>query len=341
MNFVSYDEDDDVVIVNNVPFDGPSGGYEFVRDIGNGMRLYRNRQTATTGVLTYYAIFRGTEAISVTAVNGRDWGDFGYGGANVIRTGFAIPDGETNTIPDGTPAVGEYVYTGDYGGVRSFSTRTGVEIVDGEVLLLLDINDLDPDGTTQGSVVANVFNRTSRDEAGGFLNNLPTIDLKRLNFDSANGTFAEGVAETYFDGNVRDTGEYEGLIAGENGTEVGGTLVIEGVANIQNVQYEVVDYTVSETVTETIITIDPISGLPVATDVDRVITTTGTFSALTDDESDAIQSLIDAGRLVGTRNVSPADLPAGAVVTSSTIQEQEFKTEFDAREVGAFVTFQN
>ena len=53
LNAVSYDADNDVVVINNLPFDGPSGGYDFVRDLGNGLSLYRSRTTATTGLLTY------------------------------------------------------------------------------------------------------------------------------------------------------------------------------------------------------------------------------------------------------------------------------------------------
>ncbi len=341
LNAVSYDADNDVVVINNLPFDGPSGGYDFVRDLGNGLSLYRSRTTATTGLLTYYAVFDATDNLSVTAANGRDWGDFGYGGSNVNRSSFGFPEGADNTVPDGTPDVGEYLYTGGYAGLRSLSDRGGIEIVDGQIQLLVDINDVDPDGVTQGSVLATVFARTSRDESGGFLNNLPNIALKRVNFDSTNGTFSNGEAETFdYDGRSRDTGNYQGMIAGSSGTEVGGTLTIEGVANIQNVVFETVTYEVSETVTETFITIDPLTGLPISTDVDRIITTTGSYAAINDDTTDAIQAIIDAGRIVPTQTVTAADLPPGAVITASEFSEQEFVTDFEAREIGGFITIQ-
>ena len=190
-------------------------------------------------------------------------------------------------------------------------------------------------------MLATVFARTSRDESGGFLNNLPNIALKRVNFDSTNGTFSNGEAETFdYDGRSRDTGNYQGMIAGSSGTEVGGTLTIEGVANIQNVVFETVTYEVSETVTETFITIDPLTGLPISTDVDRIITTTGSYAAINDDTTDAIQAIIDAGRIVPTQNVTAADLPPGAVITASEFSEQEFVTDFEAREIGGFITIQ-
>lgn len=316
LNAVTYDEDNDVVVINNLPFDGPSGGYDFVRDLGNGLRLYRSRTTATTGLLTYYAVFQSTDNMDVTAANGRDWGDFGYGGANVNRSASGIPDGSANpTAPTGSPDVGEYLYTGGYAGLRSFEGGAGIEIVDGSIQLLLDINDLDPDGVTQGSIAATIFDRISRDESGGFKNNLPPISLERLNFETADVIFREGIASTTFDGNERDTGNYEGLLAGADGQEIGGTLVIEGVANIQNVRYEIIEFTNNIGQTETV-------------------------SALNDEASDQIQAIIDDGRAVATVTIDRSTLPAGATITDSYFTEAEFKTEFNAREIGAFATFQ-
>ncbi|WP_273486059.1 hypothetical protein, partial [Lentibacter algarum] len=134
MNDVRYDADDNVILINNLPFDGPSQRYLSDRTQG-GVELYKSIQTATTGQIQHFAVFMQNDDMQVAAAAGVDWIDYGYAGANVKRNTYRLPGG-----------VGEYVYLGSYGGVRNRGDRSGTHIVTGDVRLLLDIFDFDENG---------------------------------------------------------------------------------------------------------------------------------------------------------------------------------------------------
>lgn len=136
MNSVTVVENTDGsnhLLINNLPFDGPEGRYDFVSALGAG-GVYGSQQTETTGQVKHYAVFISSTHIEAAAAAGEDWVNFGYGGANINRDSFSLPND------------GEYVYTGDYVGVRTFEDRAGLELVDGDVRILLDVNDFDPVG---------------------------------------------------------------------------------------------------------------------------------------------------------------------------------------------------
>ena len=97
MNDVSYDADNNVILINNLPFDGPSQRYLSDRTQG-GVGLFKSIQTATTGQIQHFAVFMQNEDMQVAAAAGVNWIDYGYAGANVKRNTYRLPGG-----------VGEYV----------------------------------------------------------------------------------------------------------------------------------------------------------------------------------------------------------------------------------------
>lgn len=328
MNAVEYDEANNELVINNLPFDGPDGRYDFFETLPNGSRVYASRQTATTGQIQHFAVFIRTDFFEATSASGRDWIGFGNAGANVTRSDFDLP---------GT--TGEYVYTGTYAATRTFSDRSGIEIVYGDVELLLDELDFDPSGELQGDIVGTVFNRERAGAAGAAgLGDLPNIVLAEVSFDTRNGTWSDGSASTSLpDGNIRSTGFHEGLIGGPNGEEIGGYSIITGTADVQTVRYQVVRY---RTVTETPV-IDFTTGLPVTDPLtgDPVVTqtiTNGVSSGLDDVELQALQDQINA-RLNVVDYLPATGVPDGAEILSDEELEFTLSTEYDAREIGVFV----
>lgn len=311
MNSVEYDAANDELIINNLPFDGPSQRYDRAGRLPNGGRFYESRQTATTGLIQHYAVFLRSDALEATAANGADWIEFGYGGANINRSSFNLPDS------------GEYVYVGVYSGVRTFSDRGGLELVAGEVEVLLDIDDLDPRGEgnerIQGSIVGTITDRgTIPMSGGGDAYDLPNVIMARVDFVTNTGEFNEGQASTFEDGEVRDSGTYEGLIAGRNGEEIGGYVVLEGNARPQDIRYEVIEYT------------QTIAG----------VTTTGTVSGLNDIDREDLQDLVDTRRTIDVLEANEDDVPEGATIVETRIETTDFETTYEARELGVFITDQ-
>ncbi len=326
LNRVTYDAAANQLVINNLPFDGPAGVYTQVAgaaastapNITRG--LYESQQTPTTGVLKYYAMFVRSDFLEASAAAGRDWGDFGYAGANINRDSFRLP------------ASGEYVYRGVYGGTRTFDDRGGIELITGNVTLLLDIDDLDPSGGIQGAIVGDVTNRlriAPSTRGGGAL---PDISLKLASFNTATGTWEAGeVQTTGADTRVRDTGRHEGMIAGPNGQEMGGYLVMEGVADVQRTVYETVAWTLTETAPIIIGGID--TGLT-TTNVTR-----GTVSGLEGITNTQLQAIVDGGGVLpGLLTANRSVIPAGAVIGNVTLTPLDFRTDFNAREVGVFVS---
>ena len=312
MNSVEYDETNDELVINNLPFDGPDGRYDRI-GTSNGVAIYASRQTPTTGVVQHYAVFVRAADLEGVAASGRDWGDFGFGGANVNRGEFALP-------PDG-----EYVYVGEYGAVRNRNDGASLELVTGDATLLLDTLDLDPASGQQGTVAGTITNRQRTDTlTGGSRINLPDLHLETVVYDSVDGTFDEGEATTFDeDGHQRDSGTYGGIIGGATGDQMGVHVVIEGPAEMQEVFYEIVTYEVTTT--------DPLTGL--------TITTTATTNGLTEagGADDVLENFVDRGQSPGYLAVNRGGLPTGAVVTGSSTESIMLESEFDAREIGVAV----
>ncbi|WP_143849564.1 hypothetical protein [Octadecabacter ascidiaceicola] len=307
MNSVNYDAVNDELVINNLPFDGTDGRYDSVAGSettdANGVRreFYESRQTTTTGLIKHYAVFIDSAFLEATAAAGRDWGNFGNAGANINRSSFNLP----------LTAETEYRYVGVYAGTRTYDRRSGIELVTGDVTLLLDTADFDPNGNLQGDIAGWVDNRVR--VAPGLTGGgpLPRVSLFEVSFDPATGVWDEGVARTFdSDGQTRDNGTYSGLIAGNNGEEMGGYLVMEGVADIQTVSVQTVTYQVG---TDAPITVDGLQTTSI----------------------EALQALVNSGAtLPATLNAS---VPGGVTIISNEFNNREFRTEYNAREVGVYV----
>lgn len=328
MNAVEYDEANNELVINNLPFDGPDGRYDFFETLPNGSRVYASRRTPTTGQIQHFAVFIRTDYFEATSAAGRDWIGFGNSGANVTRSDFELP---------GT--TGEYVYRGTYAATRTFSERSGIEIVYGDVELLLDELDFDPSGELQGDIIGTVFNRERAGAAGAAgLGDLPNIVLAEVSFDTEDGTWADGQATTFLnDGNIRSSGTHEGLIGGPNGEEIGGYSIITGTADVQTVRYQVVRYRI---VTEVPV-FDVLTGLPIldpdtGEQVVNELITEGVSSGLDDVEIQILQDQINNRQNV-VDFLPATGVPAGAQIVSDEELEFDIATDYDAREIGVFV----
>lgn len=335
LNRVTYDAAANQLVINNLPFDGPAGIYTQINgaaasNVSGIIRgVYESQQTATTGLVKYYAVFISSDFLEASAAAGRDWANFGYAGANINRDSFRLPAGD------------EYVYRGIYASTRKFSRGGGIELVSGNVELLLDVLDLDPDGNIQGLITGDVFNRqrvTALGPGGPSTRTggaLPNISLQTVSFNRVTGVWEAGdVLTNSPEGNVRDQGAHSGIIGGPNGEELGGYLVMEGVADIQRTIIETVPW--SLTVTTTVTIPGPIPGTTV--DVTETSTRTGVVSGLDRISVESLQDTVDSGGVIpGFLGADRSSVPDGAVFGPVTLQRREFRTDFNAREVGVFV----
>ena len=216
MYSVEYDSENDELIINNLPFDGPSGRYDRFGNVG-AAGAYESRQTQYTGRVKHYAVFLRSEHIEAAAAAGADWVEFGYGGANITRDSFSAP------------IDGEYVYFGDYAGVRTFSDRSGLELVSGDVSILLDVNDFDPVDGIQGAIVGTIYNRSISGLVGSANASLQNVGLVLVEFTTDDGTFNGGGSVTSLaNGTDGGSGSFDGFLAGPNSTDIGANIVMEG-----------------------------------------------------------------------------------------------------------------
>ncbi len=323
MNSVEFDAANNELIINNLPFDGPAGRYINPRSFGGG-EIFESIQTPTTGLVKHYAVFIRSDHIQATAAAGVDWGDYGYGGANITRDGFTLPDG------------GEYVFVGEYVGVRTFEERSGLEFVSGDVVVILDILDFDPVEGIQGAITGTIGNRHVETPEGRVIYGTTPVSLEVVSFTTEEGVFDGGVASSnYADGsNGAMSGTYEGFLAGDDASEIGANVVLQGAAYSQNVQYEIVTYTVTTPAQQVV---NPFTG--VVTTVPESITE-GEVSAMTSDARSNVQDDVDNGIFVPTLTVGASDLPADAVVVGTQIENELVISEDNVREIGVVVAAQ-
>jgi hypothetical protein len=329
MNAVQYDAANDELVINNLPFDGPDGRYDNIAGTtstdANGITsgVYESRQTATTGLVKHYAVFVRGDYLEATAANSRDWFGFGYGGANINRSDFGLPSG-----------IGEYVYRGVYGGARTFDNGGGIELTAGDATLILDVLDFDPIEGIQGAIAGDITNHVALAEDGTtVVDNLPDVILAVVSFSTDQGVFEGGEATTALpvSGGVADTGSYEGIFGGPDGEEIGGYTVLEGPGNVQVTTVETIQWTY--TFEQDII----VGGVVVGT---QTITQTGTTSGFDSIPASELQEVTNAGGDIPAFIGAPTSgIPAGAD-TVSTTQTFEFLSDYQAREVGVFVTTQ-
>lgn len=72
LNDVEYDPENDELVVNNLPFDGPEGRYDLIGQNGD-TRIFQSRRTPTTGQIDHYAVFIAGDDVRAAAALG-DWG---------------------------------------------------------------------------------------------------------------------------------------------------------------------------------------------------------------------------------------------------------------------------
>lgn len=152
-----------------------------------------------------------------------------------------------------------------------------------------------------------------------------------IEFTTADGTFDGGSAiSTLADGSDGASGTFDGFLAGPNGTDIGANVVMTGPAYSQMVEYEIATYTVTTPAT----TID----LPGVGQVQVPGgTSVGTAEALTENNTDAVQEIINGGGVVPYLEYNPADIPTGAVVTGVRTEPVFYVSDFEAREIGVVV----
>jgi len=307
MNSVTFDQANDQLVINNLPFDGPDGIYDNSNNPIVGLDVYESRVTTTTGQRKYYGVFINLDDLQATAVGTRSYADFGFGGANIVRTSTSFD----------LPAGGEYIYRGTYSAVRTFDDQGGLEIVIGDADLDVDILDLDRVDDQFGAVEGIIFNRQIVDATSGATGELlPTIVLATASINDG-GEVLSSNATTFLNGNVRDSGNYEGLFGGATGEELTGFLDLEGPRFQQTIN------------------------------IQTAILTDGTeLSALNADNFAAVQSLVNQGfnpeSNDGGSDPNLLEIAGlGALSVASTgVTQQDFTSEGNAREIGVFGTDQ-
>ncbi|PWG17229.1 hypothetical protein [Salibaculum griseiflavum] len=165
------------------------------------------------------------------------------------------------------------------------------------------------------------------------VDNLPDVILAVVSFSTDQGVFEGGEATTALpvSGGVADTGSYEGIFGGPDGEEIGGYTVLEGPGNVQVTTVETIQWTY--TFEQDII----VGGVVVGT---QTITQTGTTSGFDSIPASELQEVTNAGGDIPAFIGAPTSgIPAGAD-TVSTTQTFEFLSDYQAREVGVFVTTQ-
>ncbi|KUF09646.1 hypothetical protein [Pseudoponticoccus marisrubri] len=231
MNDVDFDPATGELVLNNMPFDGSDNLY--MRDAGTSAAL--NTATGTdfdvyrnvAGPSNYYAVFRRSpNGFAHVAAAGTDrYVSFGFGGAGAERLSGS------GALPRANE---EYVFNGEYAAVRTIidpDTGSRVQYVAGTSRIQVDIEDLDDTGAVEGVIV----DRRFFDANGVQINALDDVDFislatSQINFD--NWTIDSSSASVIQSNEVKATGTWEGLLAGPNGEEVAGIVVVEGTGPV-------------------------------------------------------------------------------------------------------------
>ena len=191
-------------------------------------------------------------------------------------------------------------------------------MVSGDVRILLDVNDFDPVDGIQGAIVGTVTNRSLTNPDGSAGRDQTNMSLAVIEFTTQDGTFDDGVASTNLeDGTEGAVGTFQGFLAGNNSTDIGANVVVEGPAYNQNVRFTIATYTF----------VNPLTGQ----------TQIGTAAGLTTNNSPIVQDYVNAGVEVPFLNYNTVDIPAGATITGTRTETQLFISDFEAREIGVLV----
>lgn len=238
---VSYDSDTDRFTVDGLAFDGGNVYRRgtTVSSLGPTAVYQANSsyQDDITGVPIDQFSYRALYGVSRT-------GETEFA---IVRTGAYIPYGFGGFIyqRNGTvtlPTSGQAHYTGDYAALRDFDGLPALEYATGDMTMDIDFNDFDQGNGVAGSVTNRaIFDINGNDVTNDVLSALnadltsPLTELPVLTFTvgpgvmDANGEIAGGIGSYYTDGGAAQTfesGEYYAIVAGENGSEVVGVIVV-------------------------------------------------------------------------------------------------------------------
>jgi hypothetical protein len=233
------------ISINNLPFDGVSSqGGEYTARPGvvlpNGT-VYQNTPNSSAED-QYYAVVltspSGNTLVGAVATN--VYAGSGYGGAYASRVaGAGLPPTQAAT----------YQYTGTYNGIRVIrqaATDPGgavtpgnpnntIQLTTGDAEINLDLQDFDLTGAIRGQIV----NRQLYDLNGNLISvpgrSLGRIELVITNLDpttlqTSSDSVNPGTTNTRNIGgsSIAQSGTWTGLVAGPNGEEVAGFLIVEG-----------------------------------------------------------------------------------------------------------------
>jgi hypothetical protein len=229
MNALRYDDQgtadpsDDILIVNNLPFDSTdSSGGGYTRQgalAGSEFDVYESPGTGGPSDRRYFAVFRRSALSQTAAVGTGDYEEFGFGGATAQRLqGGSVPN----------PRAASYTFTGDYAAVRVSTISGGtddVEFVTGDTTLFVDVQDFDTDGAVEGIV----DNRRLYNNKGDFLGTLGDyVSLATASIDFDTAGISQGTASGVEGTNTIASGEWTGIFSGPGGQEIAGIVVLEG-----------------------------------------------------------------------------------------------------------------
>lgn len=223
LNNITYDPTTDTLTLNNIPFDDPDNAYERItqENFSNNFDAYESAPKAGTNEVQYFAVFRRSDsgASQVAAAGTNGYIEFGYGGAGAQRLG---------NRPN-LPSSGIYSYNGEYAAVRTTrdGTNDGVTFVTGDANLRVDFDDFDVVGAAGGSIGNREVYNVNGQRIGaldGFISLTDTtIDFDNSNIGSATATEIDGTGTT-----TGASGNWQGVFAGPNGSEIAGIVFVEG-----------------------------------------------------------------------------------------------------------------
>lgn len=221
MNSLAYDAADDTLVINNLPFDGPNGTYVNAGTLDDGggaspFERYESVQEPGLEEWQYYAVFmRSASGNSQAAAVGTDkYIGPGWGGITAQRLN------STTTLPSN----GEYVYIGEYAGIRHDGKWSGsIQYVTADVTLAVDIKDFDVIGAVEGTI----DNYYGYDSAGGSATALPDyISLATAVIDFSGARVETSEAVRVVNDEIVANGSWTGVFAGASAGEFAGIVLV-------------------------------------------------------------------------------------------------------------------
>lgn len=236
-----YDGATDTFTVDNIAFDG-QGPYTAVRD-SSGNRfgigpfsVFENEATVTDGLTTgninqlnYRALY-GVSAdgsTSIAIVRTGAYIEYGFGGYLYQRNGGVT-----------LPTSGQALYTGsdNYGGLRDFLGRGGLEYVNGDMEVRIDFNDFNEGAGVNGLVTnRRVFDLNGNDVTTDILTafGAGTTQLPILRFViepgvlDSNGELTGKIRSNAPSGtDAFEEGNYYAVLSGDNANTITGVIVV-------------------------------------------------------------------------------------------------------------------